>query len=33
MTDITPSMRSVDPAQREDFLYTQLLKSRIVWLG
>ncbi|MBD4157017.1 ATP-dependent Clp protease proteolytic subunit, partial [Xanthomonas citri pv. citri] len=26
MTDITPSMRSVDPAQREDFLYTQLLK-------
>ena len=33
MTDITPRMQSVDPAQREDYIYNRLLKERIIWLG
>ena len=33
MTDITPRMTSVDPEQREDYLYKRLLQERIVWLG
>ncbi|MBB4735093.1 ATP-dependent Clp protease proteolytic subunit [Micrococcus cohnii] len=33
MSDITPRMQSVDPAQREDYIYNRLLKERIIWLG
>ncbi|GAA1864370.1 ATP-dependent Clp protease proteolytic subunit [Paeniglutamicibacter psychrophenolicus] len=29
----TPTMASVDPAQREDYIYNRLLKERIIWLG
>lgn len=28
-----PRMASVDPAQREDYIYNRLLKERIIWLG
>ncbi|XNZ00987.1 ATP-dependent Clp protease proteolytic subunit [Micrococcus luteus] len=33
MTEHTPRMQSVDPAQREDYIYNRLLKERIIWLG
>lgn len=33
MTEFTPRMTSVDPEQREDYLYKRLLQERIVWLG
>ena len=29
----TPTMASVDPAAREDYIYNRLLKERIIWLG
>ena len=29
----TPTMASVDPASREDYIYNRLLKERIIWLG
>lgn len=29
----TPTMASVDPANREDYIYNRLLKERIIWLG
>ncbi|GAA2946474.1 ATP-dependent Clp protease proteolytic subunit [Glutamicibacter bergerei] len=29
----TPTMASVDPAGREDYIYNRLLKERIIWLG
>ena len=29
----TPAMASVDPANREDYIYNRLLKERIIWLG
>lgn len=29
----TPRMASVDPAEREDYIYNRLLKERIIWLG
>ena len=29
----TPTMASVDPAHREDYIYNRLLKERIIWLG
>lgn len=28
-----PRMASVDPANREDYIYNRLLKERIIWLG
>ncbi|CEA08352.1 ATP-dependent Clp protease proteolytic subunit 2 [Arthrobacter saudimassiliensis] len=30
---ITPTMASVDPAGRDDYIYNRLLKDRIIWLG
>ncbi|GHD01812.1 ATP-dependent Clp protease proteolytic subunit [Zhihengliuella salsuginis] len=29
----TPAMSSVDPANRDDYIYNRLLKERIIWLG
>ncbi len=29
----TPTMATVDPAGREDYIYNRLLKERIIWLG
>ena len=29
----TPTMATVDPASRDDYIYNRLLKERIIWLG
>ncbi|GAA1107037.1 ATP-dependent Clp protease protease subunit [Arthrobacter sp. CAN_A212] len=29
----TPTMATVDPAGRDDYIYNRLLKERIIWLG
>ena len=33
MTQSLPSMSTVDPASRDDYIYNRLLKERIIWLG
>ena len=33
MSEQQPSMSSVDPASKDDYIYNRLLKERIIWLG